>query len=103
MSTKPAIQRSGLLSRLALGARRHWKGIAIAYGVAWAVAVIFPDDFPKNTATILFVMPCAIVGALFSGFCLLGFLGGIIFPSIALFTRDRKAAEYEWHVWWSLK
>jgi hypothetical protein len=78
----------------------NWRTrIAIFYLAGWAVAALFPELFPKRKATILFLIPILVV----SMFFLLMQAGGIVFPLIALFTRGKKAFEYEWHVWWSLK
>jgi hypothetical protein len=70
-----------------------------AYCIALGIAVAFSSLLPRNAVAIVLLVPALSFG----GFCFLAHIGGLAFPLIALITKGRRAAEYEWQRWWSLK
>jgi hypothetical protein len=80
----------------------NWgKWIAVVMCCALGV-LAFHDRFPRQIA---FVALLIIIGPvlLFVVFLSLMFVGGLIFPLYAQVFKGKKAAEYEWWRWWSLK
>jgi phosphoglycerol transferase MdoB-like AlkP superfamily enzyme len=81
--------------------RQRWKGlIAGVVGVAFIVGFLLHDLFPTPFASAAQAVVLAVC-ILFGGFFFLMFIFAYSIPLLALVTKGRKAAEYEWRrLWW---